>query len=602
MIPTIRRRAAGAAAIAAIAAAVPLLAQAAPATAVAPAEVVSPLPGTPDASPDTQISFLGAPASAVSDVVVHGTLSGLHAGGLRAYSTGTGASFLPTAPFKAGEQVTVSATLAAPGAAPQRIGTTFTVSVPYALPAPGPARPVRATASNVQRFHSRADLEPPAVTVTTPAADPALGDILLSPDGGAGQAGPMIVAPSGQLVWFSPLPKGQTAFNLQVQSFRGRPALTWWQGEIIGGHGQGEDVIDDTRYQRLATVRAGNGLQADLHDFEITPQGTAWVTAYAPVRWDLRSDGGRRRGLLDDGVVQEVDIATGLVMFEWHALGHIALAGSYKHAPGADGDVLDFFHINSIDALPDGDLLISARNMWAVYLISGTTGAVQWALGGRASAFAMGTGVRFAWQHDATMLPNGTITLFDNEAGPEEATQSRAIDISIDATTHAAMLVSQITYPGSGIIAESQGNVQELANGDSFVGWGQAGEVSEFSSSSTLTLDMHLPTPASSYRAFRVAWQAQPATAPALAVRTAGRRTKLWASWNGATDVTAWRVFAGSSRRALRDVGTYPASGFETSILAPTAKRFIRVAAIGAAGLLRNSPVIAARPRRRRHT
>jgi hypothetical protein len=436
------------------------------------------------------------------------------------------------------------------------------------------------------------------VTVTTPAANPALGDILLSPDSGPGQNGPMIVAPSGQLVWFMPLPKSQAAFDLQVQSYRGQPALTWWQGEIIGGHGQGTDVIDNTRYQRLATVHAGNGLDADLHDFEITPQGTAWITAYAPQHWDLSADRGLRAGLIDDGVVQEIDIATGLVMFEWHALGHIAIASSYKHAPREDGDVLDFFHLNSIDPLSDGDLLISSRNMWAVYLISGTTGAVEWQLGGRSSTFTLGAGVRFAWQHDATLLPNGTITLFDNEAGPEEASQSRAVDIAIDPTSQTASLVNQITYPGAGIIAESQGNIQELSNGDSFVDWGQAGEISEFSPGDTLTFDMHLSAPANSYRAFRESWQAQPATRPALAVRAAGRRTEVWASWNGATNVTAWRVLAGNSQHRLHIVGTYPASGFETAVSAPTAKRLVRVQALGDGRvLLRNSPLIAARPR-----
>ena len=598
MIPTIRLRVAGAAALAATAVLVPLLAHASPAAAVAPAEVVSPLPQTPDANPDTQISFLGAPASELSAVVVHGTLSGLHGGVLRAYSTGTGASFLPASPFDSGEQVTVTATLTPPGAPAQKIGTTFTVSSPYTLPPPGPAQPVKITATNVRRFRSRPDLRPSAVTVTTPAANPALGDILLSPDSGPGQNGAMIVAPSGQLVWFTALPTGQAAFDLQVQSYRGRPALTWWQGEIIGGHGQGTDVIDNTRYQRLATVHAGNGLDADLHDFEITPQGTAWITAYAPQHWDLSTDGGLRAGLIDDGVVQEIDIATGLVMFEWHALGHVAIAGSYKHAPREDGDVLDFFHLNSIDPLSDGDLLISSRNMWAVYLISATTGAVEWQLGGRSSTFTLGAGVRFAWQHDATLLPNGTITLFDNEAGPEEASQSRAVDISINPTSQTASLVNQITYPGAGIIAESQGNIQELSNGDSFVDWGQAGEISEFSPGDTLTFDMHLSAPANSYRAFRESWQAQPATRPALAVRAAGRRTEVWASWNGATNVTAWRVLAGNSQHRLHIVGTYPASGFETAVSAPTAKRLVRVQALGDGRvLLRNSPLIAARPR-----
>ena len=599
MIPTIRLRVAGAAALAASAALIPLLAHASPAAAVAPAEVVSPLAGTPDANPDTQISFLGAPASELSAIVVHGTQSGLRSGVLRAYSTGTGGSFLPAAPFDPGEQVTVSATLTPPGAPAQKIGTTFTVSSPYTLPPPGPTKPVKVTATNVQHFVSRHDLQPPAVTVTTPAVNPALGDILLSPDSGPGQQGPMIVAPSGQLVWFTPVPKGQAAFDLQVQTYRGRPALTWWQGEIIGGHGQGTDTIDDTRYQRIATVHAGNGLDADLHDFEITAQGTAWITAFAPIHWDLSADGGLHAGLIDDGVVQEIDIATGLVMFEWHALGHVAVAGSYKHAPRLAGDVLDFFHVNSIDPLSDGDVLISSRNMWAVYLISGTTGAVEWQLGGRSSTFTLGAGVRFAWQHDATLLPNGTITLFDNEAGPEEASQSRAVDISINPTSETASLVSQLTYPGPGIVAESQGNIQELSNGDAFVDWGQAGEISEFTPANLLTFDMHLPAPANSYRAFREVWQAQPTTRPALAaIRAADGRTEVWASWDGVTDVTAWRVLAGDSRDQLRTVGTYPASGFETAISAPTSKPLFRVQALGAAGvLLRNSPLIAAHSR-----
>ena len=427
---------------------------------------------------------------------------------------------------------------------------------------------------------------------------PALGDILLSPDSGAGQAGPMIVAPNGRLVWFTPLAQWQTAFNLQVQRYRGRPALTWWQGEIIGGHGQGVDVIDDAHYRQIATVRGGNGLDADLHDFAITPQGTAWITAYAPVHWDLSAEGGRRDGLIDDCVVQEVDIATGLVMFEWHALGHVAVSDSYKHAPGADGVLLDFFHLNSIDPLPDGELLLSARNTWAVYLVNPTTGAIEWQLGGRASTFALGAGVRFAWQHDAIQLANGTITLFDNEAGPQEATQSRAIDIAIDPATRTASLVSQITYPGPGLLALSQGNIQELGNGDSLVDWGQAGDVSEFSPKGSLTFDMHLPTPANSYRAFREAWQAQPATRPALAALAIRRRTEIWVSWNGATNVTAWRVLAGRSPRRMHAVGTYPSSGFETAISAPTAKRLVQVQALGAGGvLLRNSRLIATRSR-----
>ena len=601
-IPTIGRRAAWTAALAALAVAVAVASASGPPRAGAaapapPSEIVSPLPGTPDANPATQVSFLGAPASRLRDIVVHGSVTGTHGGQLVYYSTHTGGSFLPSTPFAPGEQVTVTATVVGYGA-PRTVGTTFTISTPYTLP-PDPAQPpVKATTANVMRFHSQADFEPPAVTVTTPAANATLGDIFVSPDSGAGQAGPMIIAPNGQLVWFRPLPGSTTAFNFQAQSYQGKPVLTWWQGEIIGGHGQGDDVIDNDRYQQIATVRAGNGLQADLHDFQITPQGTAWLTAYAPVHWDLSADGGLTDGLIDDCVVEEVDIRSGLVMFEWHALGHVAIPESYKHAPRNPGTVLDYFHLNSIDPLSNGDVLISSRNTWAVYLLSGASGAVEWQLGGKSSTFALSPGVRFAWQHDATMRSDGTISLFDNEAGPSEATESRVLQISLNQSSHTASLAGQFTHPAPGILAESQGNVQALPNGDDFVGWGQAGFVSEFSPSGLLTFDMHLAAPANSYRAYRLVWSARPPTQPALVAKAAGKHTELWASWNGATDISAWRVLSGDSPHRLSVVGTYPASGFETAIFAPTAKRFVAVAALGGRGeLLRNSPLIAARSR-----
>lgn len=559
----------------------------------ASSDVVSPLPGTPDADPGTQISFLGAPASRLRDIVVTGSESGPNPGRLRYYSTHTGGSFLPSHQFLPGERVTVSATVVGYGP-PIRTGTSFTVSSPYTLPAPAPAIPVSGTPSNVTRFHSRHDLEPPAVTVTTPASDPALGDVFVSPDSGLAQSGPMILTPSGTLVWFDPLPHGTTAFDLNLQTYQGVPVLTWWQGQVVEGHGQGVDVIENDRYTPVATVHAGNGLYADLHDFQITPQGTAWITAFAPQHSDLSSLGGLRGGLIDDGVVQEIDIKTGLVMFQWDALGHVSVQDTYMRVPTIASEVLDYFHVNSIDALADGDLLVSSRNTWAVYLISETTGSVIWRLGGKRSSFSLGAGVRFAWQHDAELRPDGTISVFDNEAAPAESAQSRVLDIALNASAHAATLTSQLTYPGQGILSNSQGDAQLLSNGDDFVGWGQAGEVSEFSPAGQLTFDMHFTAPINSYRAFRYPWDAQPETQPALAVApSGGGTTEVYASWDGATGVASWRVLAGSSPITLTTVGTYASQGFETAVAAPTAAPYLRVQALSAGGaLLRSSAVV----------
>ena len=568
---------------------------AAAAAARAPVVVVSPLPGTPDANPGTQISFLGAPASHLQNIVVTGSASGSHAGRLLYYSTHTGASFVPTSQFEPGEHVTVSATVAGYGA-PTRIGTSFDVSTPYTLPPSPPTPPVGVTRTNTMRFHSRHDLEPPAVSVTTAAADPSIGDIFVSPDSGPGQAGPMIVSPLGRLIWFDPLPASATAFDLNLQRYRGAPVLTWWQGQVVEGHGEGVDVIESDHYTPIATVHAGNGLSADLHDFEITAQGTAWITAFAPQRLDLSSLGGLGDGLLDDGVIQEIDIKTGLVMFEWSALGHVAIADTYMNIPHYQGEVLDYFHPNSVDPLANGDLLVSSRNTWTTYLIRETSGAVLWRLGGKHSSFSFASGDKFAWQHDAQLLPNGTISVFDNEAAPAEGKQSRVLDIALDHNANRATVVRQLTYPGHAILSDSQGGVQELPNGDDLVGWGQAGPISEFSSRGRLTFDMHFDSPANSYRAFRFPWHAQPTTPPALLAASASHGAReLWASWNGATAVAAWRVLAGRSAKSLRVIGTYPSRGFETAIRAPTTAPFVQVQALSTSGTVLASSRVTSR-------
>ena len=426
--------------IAAAAAALAVLVPAAAAHAAAatlPRVTISPLKGTPDASPTTQISFLGVGAKDITRISVRGDRSGGHRGTLKPYATGTGASYVLLRPFTPAETVTVSATETVAGRS-RVIGTTFTVASLYVPPASfyvaPPSAPPPAPGAH-SSFLTAPGLRPPTITVTSPAADPGLGDIFLTPVDGGLQAGPMIVNPAGQLVWFAPEPARAQATDLRVQSYLGQKALTYWQGRVVLGHGSGSGVIDNASYQQIAKVSAGNGLSMDLHDFDLEPGGVALITVYEPVWWNLSAGHGPSHGVLEDCVVQEIDVRTGLVMFEWHALGHVPLSASYTQAhlaPDNHTEVWDWFHINSIDLEPDRNLLISSRNTWSVYQVGHTFGEVLWTLGGKHSSFTLGPGVRFAWQHDATLLADGSIEIFDNEDTPAQAPRSRGIDVGLD--------------------------------------------------------------------------------------------------------------------------------------------------------------------------
>jgi hypothetical protein len=551
---------------------------------------VSPAPDSRDASVSTQLSMLGPPSSELSQVVVRGALSGAHAGRLVAYSQGNGASFVPDKPFTQGERVSVHAKLR-DGATTTPFAWSFTAAVQdHGGVAGGSPRPAPEQAS-YQSFRSRPDLKPPTVTVGTRAPATTPGDVFIAPYSGPGQYGPMILAEDGTPIWFDPLsPTGTRAADFRVQSYEGRRVLTWWQDPLIaGGQSKAGEVIMNDSYRRLAVVRAGNGYQPDLHEFQITPQGTGLITVYDGIDCDLSSVGGQRSAAVADTLFQQIDLKTGLVMYEWHSLDHVALADSYASPAHATRTTpFDYFHINSVDLRGDGDLLVDARNTWAAYDLDSRSGRVRWRLGGKHSSFAIGPGARTAWQHDAREQPDGTITFFDNGATPAVHSQSRAIDVRLDEQRMAATLVREDAHPSKALVAGSQGNVQALDDGAWMVGWGEVPYVSEFDASGKLVFDAHLPSSYESYRAYRLAWSATPSTPPALAVVRAagGRGATVYASWNGATEVASWRALSGASAAALAPAGQAARSGFETAISLPRAAAgdYVEVQALNAAG------------------
>ncbi len=545
---------------------------------------VSPLPGTPTALPGTQISFLGAPAEALSAISVVGSASGRHRGRLRSYSSAAGASFLPSKPFTPGERVTVHARVTTSKRKHSTLSSTFTIARP-GIVSQAEFPPTPGTPADVQSFRSRPDLHPGTVTVHHPAgASSAPGYLFAAPFLGPGQYGPMIFDNSGSLVWFRPLPAGQDAAGLRTQLYRGKNDLTWWQGRTLQfGYGLGVDVIANANYKTVAVVKAGNGLQADEHEFLLTPQGSAYVLAYSPVQTSLAGAGGPASGLALDGVIQQIDIHTGLVMWEWHSLGHVDLSESYSKVPGLATNPYDYFHINSLTTDPHGNILISARNTSALYQINAHSGAVSWRLGGKRSTFALGPGVAFAFQHNALWLAKDEISLFDDEGAPPVKPPSRGEIIKLDLKAKAATLAAQLVRSPGPLITNSQGNTQSLPGGGWIVGWGGLPNLTEFNAHGEVIYDAQLPAGENSYRVYREPWSAQPTEAPAIAAKTTGAATAVYASWNGATTVASWQLLSGASATHLNPVSTTPKGGFETVIPA-TAAPFLQVRALSASG------------------
>ena len=442
--------------------------------------------------------------------------------------------------------------------------------------------------ATIQGYVSRPDLNPPAISFSFSADGTAPGSIFLAPfnitaASGAYQStpnsqshsGPLIVDDDGEPLWFLPL-GSTTAMDVRIQEYQGRPVLTWYEGTVLGAEG-GSWVIFDPTYHEVASVQAGHGRHGDLHDLQLTPEGTALITIYREIATAAVPR-------LVTGIVQEIDVASGRVLFEWRSNEHVGVDESFMPQVGPAGNV-DYFHLNSIDVDTDGNLLLSARNTSAIYKVDRKTGEILWRLGGTKSDFAVAPAASFAFQHDVRRRPDGTITIFDNNAGvPGAKTLSRGMRIKLDMKKMRASLVAEY-LPPTARTTWAMGNVQELADGGVFIGWGTDGSFTELGPDGSVRLDGRFADGSVSYRAFRFELNTQPKGQPATEVlRNPDGSLTVYVSWNGATQVAKWQVVAGTTAAAMKPVQTSVRTGFETAIPLPVTSGTIAVVALDAHG------------------
>jgi Arylsulfotransferase (ASST) len=474
------------------------------------------------------------------------------------------------------------------------------------------------TTKGAWSFVSAPNLHPPKMLTDAPTNTRSLtrGDFLLDnfPDVLAsgpmtGEGGPLILNSKLQPVWSYPVGTNVASTDLQQETYAGKPVLVWWEG-VVGATGaatQGQVFVVNQHYRQIAKLKAQgpsgcSGTSCwiiSVHDAQISGDDI-WVTVYRTVAdQNLAPYGGSASGSVYDAGVQEYDLATGKLLYTWDALNpggtaNVPLSESQQPASvptGPDGS-WDAYHINSIQPLPDNQLLVSLRNTWAVYLINTTTGQPAWTLGGNASNFSFGPGASFRWQHDVEMQPDGDLTVFDDNCcailpggkfGPSGGV-SAGLVLSLNTSAHTASLAGSYGASQKRTTA-FLGSMQVLPGGNALVGYGSLPYFSEYSKSGKLLLDARWPGKDLSYRAlFSSNWVGTPSSPPRGAARVSRGHATIYASWDGATQVSRWRVLAGSSTSHLSSVASASWNGLETAIRLSHTYSVYKVVALDARG------------------
>ncbi len=525
--------------------------------------VAFPGPGWGFASPQTRLTLQGVSAGDIEGLTVTGSRTGRHDGSLHALRIGTGAVFTPSEPFAPGERVEVRLGRPVHGAR----GGSFTFRIAEAARGrkrgAGAGPPTRRPAQRFRapRLRTIAGPKPPGLRMRRlQAGRPGPRRILVSPRPPSDLRQPrpslMMLDGRGRILWYQP--RRTVVHDLHRTVLDGRPVLAYY----VRQHGRPtyHEVLDSS-YRPVTRIHAGNGYRVNAHELQITERGTAYVCSYRAVRV-------RGKDVVDF-VVQEIDLETRDVLFEWHALDHVPLWASYARAP-EPGEPWDYFHGNSVEPPTPGDdtIIVSARKTSAVYCIDRGTGAVRWTLGGAQDQFGLAARHprwRFCAQHDARRLPDGDLSIFDNGGTALShgtrcpVHRSRVLRFELDERRKRVRLVRSISSrpssdDGRGYFAGIVGSARWDARGDVLVSWGETGRVTQVAPSGRVRFKLQLEH--WSYRATRARWAGRPAGRPAVAARRrGGGAMDVYASWNGATNVARWRVLRGPGPDELRPAG-----------------------------------------------
>ncbi|KAJ7776050.1 ASST-domain-containing protein [Mycena maculata] len=461
-------------------------------------------------------------------------------------------------------------------------------------------------------YHSSSVVvQPFTILEKSPLYDPDNTNLfLVCPNGlEVAEPGAAIYKSNGELVWAES--SFGNCYNFNYQTYDGQQYLTLWVGAggaAVGSQmGFGTVLMMNSSYDVVMNVSAVNPEGTDLHEFNIVkPENkTVLVTAFHTIPMDLSSIGGPVDGWYSNDIIQEIDIATGAVLFNWTTFDHVALTESYNNISltgqgFTEDNPFDAVHINSIDKDLEGNYLISARHTQTIYKIAANE-TILWRLGGKMSNFtALGKGTEFHFQHHVRWRMDEThISVFDDGGAfiatdviiDEPVATGKYLKVDQEAMT--VSLTKQFIPGPNRNYTLAEGSTEPYGDtvvvGYGYTPWTQA---YSFDTEELLFSAVIGPDNASlwndnginNYRAFQTStleFTGHPKLPPNVSVTDGA----IFVSWNGATHVASYTLLTGPSVWDVsKKVTKVPKSGFETKIKSAGSSEFIVVAALAANG------------------
>ncbi|TQV97869.1 Arylsulfotransferase-like protein [Cordyceps javanica] len=473
------------------------------------------------------------------------------------------------------------------------------------------------------QYKTTCDWAPPALEIWQHGAQPCEDGLLfVSPPEGA-EASAAIFRTNGDLVW-TQSGWGRTR-DLRMQNVGDQSYITFWRYDDNSRHdawrvernerltymGVTVNKLDQS-YEIVRELRPWGQFSSPPVELKLTEKGTAIMVMHN-VTQAHKPFAGLQNGWINDAIVQEIDLMSNELVFEWRASHHFAVEmsqASIKDQGRTPGTAYHFFHATGLDIDHNGNYIIASRNMCNAAALRRSDGNVLWVLGGALNSFADGgTGQAVAiissqgvrWHGDATLL------LLDGGYVPEVEGQpgrrSNARIIHLDTSANTATLTKMYTTPAAASSRHAQGRLQRLRGGNVFVSWGDgsspwavayteyspqgqmlcAARFREESKPSSFAISAKFSRKKGSWGRARGErrgeggrvvskheWTGSPAARPVMVVHP--QENALYVSWNGDTRTTAWLLRSNNTERRDGSLGVRQVvarTGFETRIPIP---------------------------------